>query len=94
MVGWVCLIKPREASGLDPEAVHKNLLEGDERARSTGSAATVTRLTLPAITASRHSRPRGREVLYGLPAGSITRTARSRPILGVRAVVRARRVWS
>jgi hypothetical protein len=26
MVGWECPTNPREASGLDPEAVHKQLL--------------------------------------------------------------------
>jgi hypothetical protein len=26
MVEWECLIKPREASGLDPEAVHRDMI--------------------------------------------------------------------
>ncbi|RZV10739.1 hypothetical protein BDK88_1921 [Natrinema hispanicum] len=33
MVSWECLTKPREASGLDPEAVHTygGAIDGDRR---------------------------------------------------------------
>ncbi len=56
--------------------------------RTAGTFISPPLVILPAVTVSRYSRPRGREILYRLTAGSISRTLISR---GPRSNVRRER---